>query len=62
MYFKYDWLDVNNHKTGVKVDDYGFNLVNTIRFLLSNEAYVLTPEVQKYFMWTTCYRRIGMLL
>lgn len=34
--FKCDWFDVNNRNSGIKVDEYGFTLVNTNRFSASN--------------------------
>lgn len=40
---------MNNRHNEIRMDEYSFTLVNTNRFLASNEAYVLTSQVRKVF-------------
>lgn len=47
--FKCQWADVNNRTNGVKVDDYGFTLVNSERFSDTDEPFVLASQVQQGF-------------
>lgn len=47
--FKCQWADVNNRTNGVKVDDYGFTLMNSERFSDTDEPFVLASQVQQVF-------------
>nr|GMC96209.1 hypothetical protein CCACVL1_09462 [Ipomoea batatas] len=46
--FKADWWDVY-HKTGFKVDNFGFSMVNITRKLQTDEPYVLASQAEQVY-------------
>lgn len=60
--FECAWFDVNNRNNGIKVDEYGFTLVNTRIFLASKKRTYSLNQHDKCFMWRTRWRRVGTLV
>ena len=46
--FKVDWWDVY-HKSGYKIDKFGFPMVNVTRKLKTNEPYVLASQAKQVY-------------